>query len=154
VHGLGPGAYTVAWQVLSADDGHVTQGAYVLAVGDPTALAGAVPVAVTAAASPLLALGRWVSLVGLTVLLGAFVGPPGFGMGGPSRRRELAVMLGAPGLAVAGQATALWSRASASGPLRDAAAPFLETIVGRASLLQFGITGTGRFVRSRSWWWC
>src|SRR4029453_10228711 len=45
VHGIGDGVYTVAWQVLSADDGHVTDGAHVFAVG--TAVAPGTPARVT-----------------------------------------------------------------------------------------------------------
>ena len=37
IHGVADGVYTVAWRVLSADDGHVTDGAHVFAVGTASA---------------------------------------------------------------------------------------------------------------------
>ncbi len=36
----GQGTYTVSWQVVSAEDGHFTKGAFVFSVGRPTAAAG------------------------------------------------------------------------------------------------------------------
>src|SRR5687768_12398400 len=49
---LGAGVYTVSWRVMSADDGHVTDGAYVFVVGE----AGISP---AAAADQVIAVTGW-----------------------------------------------------------------------------------------------
>ena len=62
VHGLTDGAYTVAWRVLSADDGHVTHGAHVFAVGADSAPGAGVPGGDRGAGLPPgrpVARGRW-----------------------------------------------------------------------------------------------
>lgn len=74
LHGLANGVYTVAWRVLSADDGHITDGAHVFAVGAaslPTA-----PARVTLGGSGLRPLARWLVVVGGSLLLGATVVGP------------------------------------------------------------------------------
>jgi copper transport protein len=68
VHGIADGVYTVAWRVLSADDGHVTDGAHVFAVG--TAPAPGAPARVTPRGAVLRPLVRWLTLVGGAVVLG------------------------------------------------------------------------------------
>ena len=68
VHALTDGAYTVAWRVLSADDGHVTSGAYVFAVGAGSALGPAPPV--TPEGPGFQPLARWLVVVGSAFLLG------------------------------------------------------------------------------------
>jgi copper transport protein len=68
VHGLRAGAYTVTWRVLSADDGHITHGAHVFAVGT-----GSVPSLVPPAAAEgpgFRPLARWLVAVGGALLLG------------------------------------------------------------------------------------
>jgi copper transport protein len=81
--GVADGVYTVAWRVLSADDGHVTDGAYVFAVGAasrPTAAAR-----VTFRGAALRPLVRWLVVVGGALLLG-----------GPAVRSWLSQDLGRP----------------------------------------------------------
>jgi copper transport protein len=68
VHGIADGVYTVAWRVLSADDGHVTDGAHVFAVG--VASAPSMPARVTPRGAGLRPLARWVTVVGCALLLG------------------------------------------------------------------------------------
>jgi methionine-rich copper-binding protein CopC len=68
LHGLGAGVYTVAWRVLSADDGHITDGAHVFAVGTATVPSG--PARVTPQGAGFRALARWLVVVGGALLLG------------------------------------------------------------------------------------
>jgi copper transport protein len=75
---LQPGAYTVSWRVLSADDGHVTSGAHVFTVGvagpaeqsGPTVRSG----------GGWRPLARWLVALGGALLLGALVGGPLLGL--------------------------------------------------------------------------
>jgi copper transport protein len=96
VHGVGDGVYTVAWRVLSADDGHVTDGAHVFAVG--TAVAPGTPARVTPRGAALRPLARWLTLVGCAVVLGI-----------PLARSRLGPALGRPGSI----ATLTWLSAAA-----------------------------------------
>ena len=68
VHGLTAGAYTVAWRVLSADDGHVTHGAHVFAVGVGSAPGAASPVVIEG--SGFRPVARWLVVLGGALLLG------------------------------------------------------------------------------------
>ena len=68
VHALTAGAYTVTWRVLSADDGHVTHGAHVFAVGIGAAAGLAPPVAPEGPGFRPVA--RWLGVVGSALLLG------------------------------------------------------------------------------------
>jgi copper transport protein len=67
---IGTGVYTVSWRVVSADDGHVTEGAYVFVVGG-TANSGP-PEAdqVIAVTGWLDALARWLGMLGAVALIG------------------------------------------------------------------------------------
>jgi copper transport protein len=67
---LGAGVYTVSWRVMSADDGHVTDGAYVFAVGGtgispPTAANQVIPVT-----GWYDALVRWLGMLGAVAMMG------------------------------------------------------------------------------------
>jgi copper transport protein len=68
VHGLTAGVYTVTWRVLSADDGHVTHGAHVFAVGTGFVPSLAPPAA--AEGPGLRPLVRWLVAVGGALLVG------------------------------------------------------------------------------------
>jgi hypothetical protein len=68
VHGLTAGAYTVTWRVLSADDGHITHGAHVFAVGTGFVPSLAPPAA--AEGPGLRPLARWLVAVGGALLVG------------------------------------------------------------------------------------
>jgi copper transport protein len=67
---MGAGVYTVSWRVMSADDGHVTDGAYVFVVGgtgiSPSATANQV-IAVTGWFD---ALVRWLGILGAVAIVG------------------------------------------------------------------------------------
>lgn len=126
VPALGRGVYTVSWRVVSAADGHATSGAYVFGVG--VAPAQGLSVQSSSPQTSLLEVaGRWLFLVGVMALLGAFVADAaGFG-----RSRRAGLVLGGGGLVVA--ATGLVVLAVAQ--TRTAGTSFgelLGTSIGRA----------------------
>jgi copper transport protein len=64
------GVYTVSWRVMSADDGHVTEGAYVFVVGG-TAISGPPEAGqVIAVTGWIDALARWFGMLGAVALIG------------------------------------------------------------------------------------
>ncbi|MDP3779452.1 MAG: copper resistance protein CopC [bacterium] len=71
----GQGTYTVSWQVVSADDGHFTKGAFIFSVGKETAAFAetAGQIQVQHITSIPHALVMWIELVGQALLLGALV---------------------------------------------------------------------------------
>jgi copper transport protein len=93
---LAPGAYTVSWRVLSADDGHVTSGAHVFTVGiaGPSGQSGSM----VRSGGGWRPLARWLVGLGGALLLGALVGAPVLGL---EPARWIRVMEGAGGIAVA-----------------------------------------------------
>ncbi len=67
---LDVGVYTVSWRVMSADDGHVTEGAYVFVVGG-AAISGSPEVSqVIAVTGWFDALARWLGMLGAIALIG------------------------------------------------------------------------------------
>ncbi len=72
----GDGAYTVSWQVVSADDGHFTKGAYSFFVGTssvPTLGMSTLPsFSISHSSSIPEALSIWLKLLGESMLLGVF----------------------------------------------------------------------------------
>ena len=75
---LPPGAYTVSWRVLSADDGHVTSGAHVFTVGVAGPVEQSGPTVRSGGGWRPLA--RWLVALGGALLLGALVGGPLLGL--------------------------------------------------------------------------
>ncbi len=75
VHGGGQGTYTVSWQVVSADDGHFTKGAFIFSVGKESVVSGEAvgQIQVQHITSIPQALVMWIELVGQALLLGALV---------------------------------------------------------------------------------
>lgn len=69
---LSDGAYLVSWQVLSAVDGHTTSGTFSFGIGNATLTAVSEEVTVTAQLSPLSAAARWLTLTGISLLMGLF----------------------------------------------------------------------------------
>jgi len=76
---LPDGIYTVAWQVLSSVDGHVTQGAFPFAVGqvDPATLTAAGQAVEQAGLSAWEAADRWITLLAIMIAVGGLVFVPG-----------------------------------------------------------------------------
>jgi copper transport protein len=139
---LAPGAYTVSWRVLSADDGHVTHGAHVFTVGAlgavEAAAARSAPTVQTGAGWRPLA--RWLVATGGALLLGIVVAGPLLGLGAAGGPAKLAVL---GGLAVAVGATldlVLQARELA-GPrsLAGVLSPLFVTAPGRVWLLRLGL---------------
>jgi copper transport protein len=64
------GAYTVSWRVMSADDGHVTEGAYVFVVGESVALRPSEVGQVIAVTGWLDALARCIGMLSTVALIG------------------------------------------------------------------------------------
>jgi copper transport protein len=113
--GLPPGVYTVSWRVVSAQDGHVTAGAFAFGVGvqpGGTAISQAIAVP-TPGPSVLSVIGKLLLYSGLTLMLGAAVtGLWAFGGEVPSRQ----VILIASGLAaVAGASLMLLAERATVG---------------------------------------
>ena len=69
----GRGTYTVVWQVVSADDGHFTKGAFTFSVGKETAAAGgsAGQIQIQHITTIPQATVMWIELVGQSILWGA-----------------------------------------------------------------------------------
>jgi putative copper export protein/methionine-rich copper-binding protein CopC len=139
---LGEGTYTVAWRVVSRDDGHVTDGAFAFGVGveaTATPQAQAAPQGATAAPSIPATAARWALYAGLTLLVGGSV----FGLAVSGRvlpagsRTLLAV---AAGLAVVGGAARfLAEQARIDVPLGT----LLDSSTGQGLLrLAVGVLGT------------
>jgi copper transport protein len=87
------GAYTVSWRVMSADDGHLTEGSYVFVVGTVAPAAPSVPgqaMVVTWWPEPLL---RWFGMLSAVALLGMLTSPLVFRWGGVCRAPRLAMVL-------------------------------------------------------------
>lgn len=77
------GTYTVLWQNVSTVDGHPLQGFFLFAVGEPLEAGAVAPGAEDAtAASPVQAVGRWLTLLGIAAIIGGLLfhlvvfGPP------------------------------------------------------------------------------
>ena len=139
---LGEGTYTVAWRVVSRDDGHVTDGAFAFGVGveaTATPQARAAPQGATPAPSIPATAARWALYAGLTLLVGGSV----FGLAVSGRvlpaggRTLLAV---AAGLAVVGGAARfLAEQARIDAPL----GALLDSSTGQGLLrLAVGVLGT------------
>jgi putative copper export protein/methionine-rich copper-binding protein CopC len=139
---LGEGTYTVAWRVVSRDDGHVTDGAFAFGVGveaTATPQARAAPQGAAPAPSIPATAARWALYAGLTLLVGGSV----FGLAVSGRvlpagsRTLLAV---AAGLAVVGGAARfLAEQARIDVPLGT----LLDSSTGQGLLrLAVGVLGT------------
>jgi putative copper export protein/methionine-rich copper-binding protein CopC len=75
---LPPGAYTVSWRVLSADDGHITSGAHVFTVGFAGPAGQSGPTLQSEGGWRPLA--RWLVAMGGALLLGELVAGPALGL--------------------------------------------------------------------------
>ena len=67
---VGAGLYTVSWRVMSADDGHVTEGAYVFVVGGTARSLPTADSQVIAVTGWLDALARWIGMLSAAALIG------------------------------------------------------------------------------------
>jgi copper transport protein len=132
---LPPGVYTVAWRVLSADDGHLTEGAHGFVVGEATPGTRPVPARVRAVTPPLLPLGRWLALAGILAVLGVTLFGPWLGSApGAARAQRVAVLAGVGTLA-AGEGLRLAALVRQATP-----ASLLATAAGRVGVVELGLT--------------
>lgn len=74
---IGPGAYTIAWRALSLDS-HAVRGTFAFTVGSGAAPGRPLDLALPASGAPFAveAAARWLTFLGLFVLLGGFAFPP------------------------------------------------------------------------------
>jgi copper transport protein len=157
--GLPAGGYTVAWRIVSAVDGHRTDGVFGFGVGPAAAprlpAAGAVAeVRTTTAPAPLAVAGRWAWYWGLTLLVGAAAtGLLVFGghlPGRPGLLLGLALAAAAAGLA----AMTMAARADAAVPMRDMLASTTgHWLLWRAATLAAALAATWWvLIRPRATW--
>jgi copper transport protein len=136
---LTPGAFTVAWRVLSADDGHVTHGAHVFTVGVAGAAGGQSGPTVQSGVGwrPL---ARWMVALGGALLLGALVGGPLLGVGAAGGSRGMAV-LGGAAVAVGGTLDLVLQAGQLAGPrpLGETLVALLTLPPGRVWLVRAGL---------------
>ena len=132
---LGPGVYTVSWRVLSADDGHLTEGAHGFVVGEGAAAGRPAPARVRVVTPPLLPLGRWLALAGVLAVLGVTLFGAWLGSAaGAARARRVALLAGVGVLAL-GEGLRL-----AALLRQTTAASFLATGAGRAGAVELVLT--------------
>ncbi len=134
VRQLAEGIYTVEWKVISATDGHATDGTFAFGVRASPIAAGASEASTSNQSSALEVLARWVFLLGVIVLLGAalaalarFDGDDGLGLAAAG---WVAALCGLVLLAAA-------ERASAGSSL----AQLLDSAVGEALIWRAGALG-------------
>ena len=138
---LPAGAYTVSWRVLSADDGHITNGAYVFTIGatDPAAVGGGLvgpdPVGWRS-------LARWLLATGGALLLGAVIAAPLLGLDAARRLRRMEI-LGGAGVIIGGTLDLVLQARELAGarPLAVILAPLLATGPGYVWLARGGLLG-------------
>jgi copper transport protein len=161
---LADGVYTVSWRVMSADDGHVTEGAYVFVVGG-TARSGPAAVGqVVAVTGRFDALTRWLGMVAAIALIGMLTASTVFWRkrlprvpSPPFMFPWLAVLLLASGLILFVRLQRLPVEAEGWARL----AMLLATLIGQIAAAKLGVAillvgalvcywwGVGR----RTWWW-
>jgi len=74
MNNAGQGTYTVTWQVVSADDGHFTKGAFTFSVGKATAVSvGTAQIQIQHITTIPQATVMWIELLGQALLLGALL---------------------------------------------------------------------------------
>ncbi len=137
---LEPGTYTVSWRVLSADDGHLTDGAHAFVIGE---IGAELPPAarVTASRSPLMVLGRWMSLLGQLFLLGGLGGVVVFRDAGPPVTPRPALWAGLSVIGL-GELIAFLAQARQIAPAQDLWAglgALIPTAVGRIWMLKVAL---------------
>jgi copper transport protein len=137
------GIYTVSWRVMSADDGHVTEGAYVFVVGEAAALTSPLPGRATAVAGWLDPLARWVELVGAVALLGALTAPLVFRRQNPSQIPRASVVLPWTGAIVLGEGITLFAKArqiTSTQSVWVGLGSLLATTIGRVGAAKVALT--------------
>lgn len=159
IRGGQEGTFTVSWQVVSADDGHFTKGAFPFSVGIATATGASGSFSISHSSSTPEAVTIWLELMGLALLLGALAVLLTFGTGaGADARRRIAIMgcIGAV-LAVVGAAAGFALKAfelslAQSISLAEAFGTYLRTTAGTATAARGALAafaGAGHWVLQR-----
>jgi copper transport protein len=132
---LPPGVYTVSWRVLSADDGHRTEGAHGFVIGEGAAAGRPAPARVRVITPPLLPVGRWLALSGVLALVGVALFGPWLGAAPGAARAQRVALLGGLGLVALGEGLRL-----AALLRQTTAGAFLATAAGRAGAVELALT--------------
>jgi copper transport protein len=137
------GVYTISWRVMSADDGHVTEGSYVFAVGETASVAPSMPGQTAAVAWWPEPLVRWFGILSAVALLGMLTTPLVFRREGPSRAPRLSMMLPwACAIVVSGGIT-LFLKAHQISPTHDiwtGLGALMPTAIGRVWAAKIALT--------------
>jgi copper transport protein len=131
---LADGVYTVSWRVMSADDGHLTEGAHVFVVGHVGVGALPRPARLAATRSWLEVAGRWANVLGGVAVLGLLTAPLVLRGKAPAlmpRRRLLLLWAGIAGLGVLVAALAKSTQVSPSDFPWGGFAALTPTALGR-----------------------
>jgi copper transport protein len=127
VRRLGRGVYTVSWKILSAIDGHATDGTFAFGVRASPAGAAATESATTQSSSRFELLARWIFLLGVVALIGGAVA--GVARFGGTSGSDLALAAGGWAGAVAGLLLLAAAQRAIAGSSLGA---LLDTSVGGA----------------------
>jgi copper transport protein len=156
--------YTVSWRVMSADDGHITEGSYVFAVGEVASVAPSSPGQTAAVAGWPEPLVRWFGMLGAVALLGMLITPPVFRRGGSSPALRLSMVLPWACALVASGGITLFLKARQISPTHDIWAglgALMPTTIGRVWVVKIAFTvllagAVAAYWRARShrtWLW-
>jgi copper transport protein len=137
------GVYTISWRVMSADDGHVTEGSYVFAVGEVASVAPSMSGQAAAVAWWPEPLVRWFGMLGAVALLGMLTTPLVFRREGLSRAPRLSMVLPwACAIVVSGGIT-LFLKAHQISPTHDiwtGLGALMPTAIGRVWVAKVALT--------------
>jgi copper transport protein len=156
--GLRPGEggyHTVSWRVMSADDGHVTEGAYVFTVGNlrtapPAALSRVTPVTGWRDA-----FARWIGTLGAVGLIGLLIASLVFGRGQLPRVPQLSRVLPCLTALVLGVSLALSTRIqqiAPQEPLSIGLTMLMSTAAGLILAVKIGLVMVLAGVLVAYWW--
>ena len=164
------GTFSVVWQTLSSADGHRAQGYIPFTVGTVDDVTSVVPPVLEGNAGPpawLQALARWVSYIGLTVVVGVFsiwllvLRPaisPAWQAGPRLTRRVRGIGYVGVAVALAGSLLALYVQVDGanddSGFFSAVSTTLTDTRLGRIWLLRVVLLLASAVVlMSAAWWW-
>jgi copper transport protein len=161
---LTAGVYTVSWRVMSADDGHVTEGAHAFVVGDPGAAALPQPPHLATSRSGVEVTGRWVNTLGVVAVLGLLTTPLILGGNAPPRMPQRRLVFLWAGIATLGAVVAALAKSAQIAPDLPpwrGLAVLMPTALGRIwaakvaliIMLAAVVAASARTGRWRPWLW-
>lgn len=168
--GLANGTYTVAWETLSAADGHTAQGYVPFTIGTQANVVTAIPPVLSSAGGPplwLSGLARWTALLGLAAAIAVWPNwllvlrpaiSPAWQAGPALTHQVKGVAAGAIIFALLGSLFALLVQASSfngdDGYFGDLRSTVLDTRYGRFWLIRVGLLMVlGAVLTMTGWWW-